>query len=221
MPPMPPSTAMRCRRYGKLPLKLEKLPIDLVSMSGHKIHAPKGIGALYVKKGTRIDPLIYGGAQQNGLRPGTESLPLACGMGYAAEAPGPRASSRTGGDRFPAAGLCPEKARLHARHRPQLPGECLPLYPQLLGGGHPLRNHAPPSGAVWHLHLQCLRLPARGRPATCWIPWAFPTAASIRAIRLSFERPQHRGGHRCLPGKAPAGTGYPGPCPLLNQITTR
>ena len=83
-----PNATIHCdavQAYGKLPLKVEKLPIDLVSMSGHKIHAPKGIGALYVKKGTRIDPIIYGGAQQNGLRPGTESLPLACGMGYAAK----------------------------------------------------------------------------------------------------------------------------------------
>ena len=83
-----PNATIHCdavQAYGKLPLKVEKLPIDLVSMSGHKIHAPKGVGALYVKKGTRIDPLIYGGAEQNGLRPGTESLPLACGMGYAAK----------------------------------------------------------------------------------------------------------------------------------------
>ena len=82
-----PNATIHCdavQAYGKLPLKVDRLPVDLVSMSGHKIHAPKGIGALYIRKGTRIDPLLYGGAQQNGLRPGTESLPLACGMGYAA-----------------------------------------------------------------------------------------------------------------------------------------
>ena len=71
--------------WGKVPQRLNGTAIDSYAVSGHKIHAPKGIGALYVKKGTRIDPIIYGGAQQNGLRPGTESLPLACGMGYAAK----------------------------------------------------------------------------------------------------------------------------------------
>ncbi len=82
-----PNATVHCdavQAFGKLPIKIERTDIDLLSMSGHKIHAPKGIGALYIKKGTRIDPLIYGGAQQGGLRPGTESLPLACGMGYAA-----------------------------------------------------------------------------------------------------------------------------------------
>ena len=70
---------------ARVKLTPKKWNCDLMSVSGHKIGAPKGIGALYVKKGTRIDPIIYGGAQQNGLRPGTESLPLACGMGYAAK----------------------------------------------------------------------------------------------------------------------------------------
>ena len=85
-----PNATVHCdavQAFGKLPIKIERTDIDLLSMSGHKIHAPKGIGALYIKKGTRIDPLIYGGAQQGGLRPGTESLPLACGMGYAARLP--------------------------------------------------------------------------------------------------------------------------------------
>ena len=83
-----PNATVHCdavQAFGKLPIKLTN--IDTLSVSGHKIHAPKGIGALYIKKGTRIDPLIYGGAQQGGLRPGTESLPLACGMGYAARLP--------------------------------------------------------------------------------------------------------------------------------------
>ena len=71
--------------FLKVPFSAKTLGADFIAISGHKIGAPKGIGALYVKKGTRIDPIIYGGAQQNGLRPGTESLPLACGMGYAAK----------------------------------------------------------------------------------------------------------------------------------------
>lgn len=70
--------------FGKLPISVKSLDVDLLSISGHKIHAPKGVGALYVKKGVRINPILFGGAQQNQLRPGTENLPLACGFGLAA-----------------------------------------------------------------------------------------------------------------------------------------
>ena len=59
--------------FGKLPIRLSQMGIDMASFSGHKIHAVKGIGLLYIKKGCRIHPLIYGGGQQNGLRSGTES----------------------------------------------------------------------------------------------------------------------------------------------------
>jgi len=71
--------------FGKLPIQMGKTQVDLMSVSGHKIHAPKGVGALYVKKGVRINPILYGGSQQRGIRPGTENLPLACGMGLAAQ----------------------------------------------------------------------------------------------------------------------------------------
>ncbi|MEG1869379.1 MAG: cysteine desulfurase family protein [Oscillospiraceae bacterium] len=72
--------------YGKIPLKIgSSLDIDLLSLSGHKIHAPKGIGALIVKKGVRILPRSYGGSQGKGLRTGTEPLPLACGLAKASE----------------------------------------------------------------------------------------------------------------------------------------
>ncbi len=74
--------------FGKLPIQVGKSQIDLLSVSGHKIHAPKGVGALYVKKGVRLVPLLYGGSQQQGLRPGTENLPLACGMGLACQLAG-------------------------------------------------------------------------------------------------------------------------------------
>ena len=69
--------------YMKMPLIPKKLGIDLLSVSGHKIHAPKGIGALYVRKGARILPLHFGGMQEQKLRPGTEAAPLICAMGEA------------------------------------------------------------------------------------------------------------------------------------------
>lgn len=71
--------------FGKLPVAVNKLGVDMLSLSGHKLHAPKGIGALYIRKGVRIHPLIHGGGQERGLNPGTESVPLACAFGLAAE----------------------------------------------------------------------------------------------------------------------------------------
>ncbi len=60
--------------FGKLPTRVDELGVDLLSLSGHKIYAPKGVGALYVRKGTRIDPLIIGGAQEKRRRSGTENI---------------------------------------------------------------------------------------------------------------------------------------------------
>ncbi len=71
--------------FLKLPIRLKGSQIDLLSVSGHKVCAPKGVGALYVKKGARIAPLLYGGGQQNGLRSGTEAVPLIAAFGAAAE----------------------------------------------------------------------------------------------------------------------------------------
>lgn len=71
--------------FLKLPIRLKGTQIDLLSVSGHKVCAPKGVGALFVKKGVRIAPLFYGGGQQNGLRSGTESVPLIAAFGAAAE----------------------------------------------------------------------------------------------------------------------------------------
>ena len=69
--------------YLKMPFTTKKLKADLISVSGHKIHGPKGVGALYVRRGVRILPLHYGGEQQEKLRPGTEPLPLICAMAQA------------------------------------------------------------------------------------------------------------------------------------------
>lgn len=66
--------------FLKQPLRLKNSEIDLLSASGHKVYAPKGIGLLYIKKGVRITPLFYGGGQQNGIRVGTDSLPLIAGF---------------------------------------------------------------------------------------------------------------------------------------------
>ncbi len=68
---------------GALPVNVKELGVDMLSMSGHKFHGPKGIGALYVRKGIRMSNLIHGGAQERGFRAGTENLPAIVGLGKA------------------------------------------------------------------------------------------------------------------------------------------
>ncbi len=70
--------------YGKFKIYPKKLNIDLMSVSGHKIHGPKGTGFLYIKENTKIKPLILGGGQQKGMRSGTENVPGVAGLGTAA-----------------------------------------------------------------------------------------------------------------------------------------
>ncbi len=70
---------------GKIPIDVKKLNCDLYTVSGHKFHAPKGVGALYVRRGTRIRPILYGGHQERGRRPGTENVAGIVGIGMAAE----------------------------------------------------------------------------------------------------------------------------------------
>jgi cysteine desulfurase len=70
---------------GKLPLDMQSSTIDLFSLSGHKLHAPKGVGALYVRKGTKIRPLIVGGHQERGRRAGTENVASLAGLGVACD----------------------------------------------------------------------------------------------------------------------------------------
>jgi cysteine desulfurase len=70
---------------GKIPIDLKKSTIDLLSMSGHKLHAPKGIGVLYIRKGTKFSPFLIGGHQERGRRGGTENVPYIIGLGKACE----------------------------------------------------------------------------------------------------------------------------------------
>lgn len=70
---------------GKVPLDVDELNVDLLSIAGHKFHAPKGVGALYVRKGTRLRPLLFGGAHERNRRAGTENVPQIVALGAAAD----------------------------------------------------------------------------------------------------------------------------------------
>jgi len=104
---------------GKVPIDVQKIACDALSISGHKIHAPQGTGALYIKKGTLIQPQIYGGSHERQRRAGTENLPGIVGLGKAAEiskqwllSP---STPTSGGDGAPAGGGPAEMAAMRDR----------------------------------------------------------------------------------------------------------
>ena len=72
--------------FGKLPIKPAAMGVDLMTISSHKIHGPKGVGALYIRKGVKIKPRTFGGLQEMEIRPGTEAMPAIAGFGAAARA---------------------------------------------------------------------------------------------------------------------------------------
>lgn len=71
--------------FGKFRIYPSKMQVDMLSVSGHKIHGPKGIGFLYIREGAKVSPIIYGGGQQKGMRSGTENVPGIAGLAKAAE----------------------------------------------------------------------------------------------------------------------------------------
>jgi cysteine desulfurase len=75
---------------GKIPVRVDDLGVDLLTIAGHKVYAPKGVGALYVRRGTVIRPVLRGGGQEHGLRPGTENVASIVGLGRACEIAGER-----------------------------------------------------------------------------------------------------------------------------------
>src|SRR5208282_1490533 len=70
---------------GKVPIDVNRMGCDLLSISGHKLHGPQGVGALYVRKGTRLEPMLYGSSHKRSRRAGTENVPGIVGLGKAAQ----------------------------------------------------------------------------------------------------------------------------------------
>lgn len=103
---------------GKIPLNVNELGVDLLTLAGHKFYAPKGVGALYVRTGTPISPLQAGAGHEHGLRPGTENVPFAVGLGAAA---------KLARERLPELRAILTKLRdqLHTRLQAEIPGLAL------------------------------------------------------------------------------------------------
>ena len=74
-----------CQAFGKVPIDVNELDIDMMSISAHKIHGPMGVGALYVRSGTHLEPFLHGGGHERGMRSGTLNVPAIVGFGVAAE----------------------------------------------------------------------------------------------------------------------------------------
>lgn len=111
--------------YGNIDINVETLGADLISISAHKVYGPKGIGALYIKKGTKLQPILHGGAQEKRRRAGTENLPGIVGFGKAAE-------------------IASNKLKEHNRHqlnfRDQLINKLMAKIPYTRLNGHPTKR---------------------------------------------------------------------------------
>jgi cysteine desulfurase len=109
---------------GKVPIDVDELGVDLLTVTGHKVYAPKGIGALYVRPSTRIDSLIHGAGHEHGLRAGTENVPYIVGLGAACALAGRRLGA---GESDEVRRL---RDRLHAALRSAVPGLALNGHPE-------------------------------------------------------------------------------------------
>jgi cysteine desulfurase len=111
-----------CQAFGKIPIDVEKCGIDLLTINAHKIYGPKGVGALYIRKGTVIEPLLHGGGQENGYRSTTENIAGIAGFAEAAKL---------------CLGELKKESIRQAKLRNQLQGALLELFDNAYFHGHP------------------------------------------------------------------------------------
>ncbi len=112
---------------GKIPVDVKALGVDLLSLSAHKFNGPKGAGALWIKRGTRMRPILTGGKHERSRRAGTENVPAIAGMGVAAQAGDGQARAGSGARRRPAGsagGRHPERRARHGGQRCPLGRAC-------------------------------------------------------------------------------------------------
>ncbi len=174
---------------GKIPVDVADLGVDLLTVVGHKMYAPKGVAALYARAGTPLEPLVYGGAEERGLRAGTESAALIAALGAAADL---AATDLTAGEPHRLRGLRDE---LHRRLAEQLPG-------RVLLNGHPTQRLPNTANLALTPHDGPALLAAAGvaastgsachtgttQPSPVLTAMGLPDAQTRSAIRLSLGR---------------------------------
>jgi len=131
---------------GKIPLHVDALPVDFISMSAHKLHGPKGIGALYIRRGTVIEPLVHGGGQERNLRSATENVAGIVGFGKAASIASAEMSAE-------ASRLVSLRDRIIAGIQTQVPNAYLIGHPYKRLPGHICLGFAGQEGEAMHLML--------------------------------------------------------------------
>ena len=172
--------------FCKLPLNLKKIDLDLFSFSGHKLYAPKGVGGLYIKKGLRILPTVFGGGQEQGLRSGTESVPLIAALGAALD--DYRANERAINDNYRAC---------NAHLRELLNGvENVIIHSPIDGAPHLINCSLPgvPSEILLHtleqqeIYVSSGSACAKGQDSSVLAAYGIPQNELKSAVRISFSK---------------------------------
>jgi len=174
---------------GKIPIDVDALGVDLLTVAGHKLYAPKGIGALYVRRGTQLEPLVHGSGQEHGLRAGTENISSIVALGMAAEIAGRELAAGK------AHQLSHLRKRLHGLLEERIPGVMLNGHPTRrlpntlnvsLPGviGQDVLSHAPEvaasTGAACHSGLV--------EPSAVLLAMGLSPERALGALRLSLGR---------------------------------
>ncbi len=131
---------------GKIPLHMDTMPVDFLSLSAHKLHGPKGIGALYIRKGVKIEPFVHGGGQERGIRSATENVAGIVGLGKAAAIASAEMSAE-------ASRLVRLRDRIIAEVQNQIPNAYLIGHPYKRLPGHICLGFAGQEGEAIHLML--------------------------------------------------------------------
>ncbi|MBI3969195.1 MAG: cysteine desulfurase [Chloroflexi bacterium] len=173
---------------GKIPTRVDDLGVDLLTIAGHKLYAPKGVGALYVRRGTKLDPLVHGAGHEGGRRAGTENVAYMVALGAACELVGPKLK---------------ENAERLASLRDRLHHDLIGATPGLMLNGHPLQrlpntlNVSFPGWDGEELLARCPEVAAstgsachagRTEPSDVLLALGLDREVALGAVRLSLGR---------------------------------